>query len=283
MINSLGVVVRELLVEMLSLVFLLEFPVAVAISSRHLKFCLTFPHPALSWNKHAECNGSMTLSSCVCVHIFTMCACTFVSMCLSCLLLYSTCWFCNVNLRMHTRSHPACVNAFLCSVFVTHSPDFSPCGFTPIKQEPPWSSSLHWGSSLLSPYQQTSVPCINPDPARHSLIIQHASQDWWMKQGPLGSADPAWSLSLSVWLPNCLFLLCAFSNPYWLSNLLFFLWLQVLFLLSFRPHFLFLSNLLSLSDCFSLRHTRLIALSRDLAQPAGVQASTEQRGEGTLT
>lgn len=39
----------------------------MAVSSRRLELCLHHVWPTPSWNKHTECNGSMSLSSCVCV------------------------------------------------------------------------------------------------------------------------------------------------------------------------------------------------------------------------
>lgn len=76
---------------------------------------------------------------------------------------------------------------------VTHTPNFPSWGFTPIKEALPWSCSVHWSSCLLSPIYQTSVPCINPNPATHSLIIHHTPQDRRVEQSLLGAAEPACS------------------------------------------------------------------------------------------
>lgn len=124
--------------EMLCLVFPLVF-VAYPRGISSSPFALSHPRP--SWNKHAECNGSMNLSSCVCVcvHISTR-NCFFICV--------------HEHLFLHTLlphpflatcmlSHCTYKGISLLAIFATHTPNSSPHGFTPIKEALPWYSSLH--------------------------------------------------------------------------------------------------------------------------------------------
>ena len=87
----------------------------------------------------------------------------------------------------------------------------------------PWFSSVHWDFSLLSQTNKTQCPAQIPDPAGHSPIIQHASQERRVNRVHLAEqTQHVHSASLSFWLSDCLFVLSAFSNLLWLSNLIAF-------------------------------------------------------------
>lgn len=99
---------------MLCLVFPLVF-VAYPRGISSSPFALSHPRP--SWNKHAECNGSMNLSSCVCVCISLQgIVSPFVSMNI-CFYIHS----CLIHFWLRACCHTARIKEFLFSRYLQHT------------------------------------------------------------------------------------------------------------------------------------------------------------------
>lgn len=111
-------------------------------------------------------------------------ACTFVFM--------HVCFYMLIFSDGHknTSSLPVYVKVFLCSLFGGASPQLGKhCS------DPAACTEVIF---FVQTYKN-SVPLTQPASA-------HTSQNWWVHQCPLGSADRSCSFSLTVFLTSCLFL-----------------------------------------------------------------------------